>query len=361
MAAESPAAVGSAVGHVRVFAVDARRWIVDVFAALGAPAAAAGHQADQLVEADLRDRPSHGIQRLPVLAERIHKGLIEPAAQPDLEWLGEAFLRVDGHFGLGPAVTTEALDALLERARETGVAMGAIANSGHLGMLAPYLEQAVAAGAVVIAMTTSEALVHPHGGSLALIGTNPIGIGVPTGDGEPFILDMATGAISMGAVIAAAHRGDRLPEGVAVDATGLPTTDPHAALTGAISPFGGAKGYGLGLGVELLVGLLTATALGADVRGTLDTEHAVTKGDLFVVIDPKVLRLEELPGRAARFLAEITGSPSAAGATAPVSVPGRRSRRTRALRLTEGYDVPRAVFEQVRALHDGLVRGAISA
>jgi L-2-hydroxycarboxylate dehydrogenase (NAD+) len=344
-----------------VFAADARRWIVDVLAALGAPSSAAGHQADQLVEADLRDRPSHGIQRLPVLAERIRKGLIEPAAVPELEWLADAFLRVDGHFGLGPAVAVESLDALVARSHDTGVAMGAIANAGHLGMLAPYLERAVQAGVVMMAMTTSEALVHPHGGRVALIGTNPIGIGVPTGDGTPFILDMATGAISMGAVIAAAHRGERLPEGVAVDANGVPTTDPHAARAGAISPFGGAKGYGLGLGVELLVGLLSGTALGTEVRGTLDTEHPVTKGDLFVVVDPSVLRLEAVPGRAARFLAEIGRSPTAAGASTSVSTPGRRSRRTRAQRLAEGYDIPLAVVEQVRRMHDGLARGAVSA
>jgi L-2-hydroxycarboxylate dehydrogenase (NAD+) len=203
--------------------------------------------------------------------------------------------------------------------------------------------------------------VHPHGGRTALIGTNPIGIGVPTGDGEPFILDMATGAISMGAVIAAAYRGDSIPVGVAVDAAGAPTTDPRAAQAGAISPIGGPKGYGLGLGIELLVGLLSGTALGTDVRGTLDAEHPVTKGDMFLIVDPSVLGAADLSARAAAFLAQIRRSPPAANTALPVTTPGQRSRRTRRLRLTDGYDIPLGVWERALALRAEVSSGALYA
>jgi L-2-hydroxycarboxylate dehydrogenase (NAD+) len=345
-------------GFLRVFAPDARDLIIEVLTELGAPVDAAGHQADQLVEGDLRDRPSHGIQRLPVIVQRIRRRLIDPAARPRLNWVRDGLLQVDGRFGLGPPVAVTAIEHLVERARGAGIALGVIARAGHLGMLAPYLERAVDSGVMAVAMTTSEALVHPHGGRTALIGTNPVGIAVPTGDAEPFILDMATGAISMGAVIAAAHRGDSLPVGVAVDAAGAPTTDPHAARAGAISPIGGPKGYGLGLGIELLVGLLSGTALGTDVRGTLDAEHPVSKGDMFLIVDPSVLGAADLSARAASFLAQVRRSPRAADATGPVTTPGQRSRRIRRLRLTDGYDIPLGVWERALALRAEASSGA---
>ena len=150
--------------------------------------------------------------------------------------------------------------AIAERAARTGIAAAAIRNTSHLGMLACYVESLAHAGVVGLAFTTSEALVHPRGGRVALVGTNPLAVALPT-DGEPFVMDMATGAISKGEVIARGHRGQELPPGSAVDAEGYPTVDPAAAERGTISPFGGAKGFALGLALELLVAALTETAL----------------------------------------------------------------------------------------------------
>src|SRR5262249_34134003 len=149
---------------------------------------------------------------------------------------------------------------------------GAIRRSSHLGMLAPYVERIIAAGHIGLMLTTSEALVHPAGGRTALIGTNPIAIGIPA-EPVPFVLDMSTASISAGEIMARAHTGTELPLGRAVDADGAPTTDPHRAREGSISPFGGGKGYGLALAFELLVAWATQTALGTDVRGTLDVDQ----------------------------------------------------------------------------------------
>jgi L-2-hydroxycarboxylate dehydrogenase (NAD+) len=334
---------------VLVSAEAARRLAVEVLEANGAPAPAAAVQAGHLVEADLRDRPSHGIQRLPTLVGRIRRGLLRPATSPELRWLSESLLEVDGRLGLGPAVAFAVLDALIDRARRTGVALGAIARAGHLGMLAPYLERAVECGTLVVGMTTSEALVHPHGGRRPLIGTNPIGIGIPTIHGEPLLLDMATAAISKGAIIAAAQRAVPLPAGVAIDADGAPTTDPGAAADGAISPFGGAKGYGLGLGIELLVGVVTGTAFGEQVTGTLDTSRPLTKGDLFLVYDPEAGGRARAIERGSDFLAQLRRSEPGAGSAA-VSVPGDRSRRIRAERAARGYEVPDALWSELQRL-----------
>jgi LDH2 family malate/lactate/ureidoglycolate dehydrogenase len=239
-----------------------------------------------------------------------------------------------------------ALDELEDRVTETGVALAGIRRSSHIGMLSPYLERTCDAGLIGLLFTTSEALVHPAGGATALIGTNPIGIGIPA---EPshFVLDMATSAISMGEVIAHQARGQELPEGRAIDSEGVPTTDPVRARSGALSPFGGAKGYGLALGLELLVATLSGTALGVDVTGTLDRDKPATKGDLIVVIEPA--RAPAMVAAASEYLEAIRSAPTAPDVDA-VLVPGDRARAQRAESCRTGIEYPQGLWAQLRDL-----------
>src|SRR6185436_8230226 len=153
-------------------------------------------------------------------------------------------------------------------APQQGVVTVAVRNANHLGLLAPYVERCAEAGLIGIVLTTSEALVHPWGGAAAQVGTNPIAVAVPA-EPAPFVFDMATGAVSMGKILDHRNRGVPLEPGWAIDGAGRPTLDAAAAAGGAIAPFGGAKGYGLGLAFELLVGAVTGSALGRAVSGTL--------------------------------------------------------------------------------------------
>src|SRR5690606_16166677 len=155
-------------------------------------------QADLLLEAELRGRASHGLLRLQRIIERIHNGVADPVTAGEHNWRGN-ILEVDGKRGLGPVVASAALDLLAERAHEQGIAIGAIRNNNHLGMLAWYADRIARRGLILIALCNSEALVHPWGGRKAMIGTNPIAIGVPTA-AEPFVLDMATSLVSMGQI-----------------------------------------------------------------------------------------------------------------------------------------------------------------
>ena len=335
---------------VRIDAVEERALILEVLSRLGAGPEEAEDQARVLVEGDLRGHPSHGIQRLPVIAERIRRGLIRPKARYELRWSGEAMLRVDGRFGLGPHVARRAGDEIATRAHRTGVASAAIHNTSHLGMLALYVEPLALGGLLALGFTTSEALVHPWGGRLALVGTNPIAIAIPTDD-QPFVMDMATGAISRGEVIARGLRGQSLPPGAAVDADGNPTEDPAAAE--AISPFGAAKGFALGLAIELLVAALTESALGEQVRGTLDVSDPVSKGDLLMVFDPTAAGIAPFQERLGEYLRELRNSPPAPAA-AGVMIPGDRSRAERRRRLSEGVPLPAALWRELLELRHRL-------
>lgn len=326
-----------------------RRLATAALADQGVPPGPADVQADLLIEAELRGLPSHGVQRLPRLVARLRAGLASPTASGQRTEIRPGVATIDGQRGLGPVVMMRALDDLAAVAMAQGIALAAIRNANHIGMLAYYAEAAAARGLISIVLTTSEALVHPYGGTEAMLGTNPIAIGIPTG-AEPFILDLATSLVSMGKIHHHALTGTPIPQDWAVDAAGRPTTDPEAAKTGAIAPFGEAKGYGLGLAVELLVAALAGSAFAPEVSGTLDAAYVANKGDLLILIDPAAG--EGTAGALATYLNRLRAScPADAGP--PVAVPGDRMRARRAEALDRGIEVPTPLLDDIRALAGG--------
>jgi LDH2 family malate/lactate/ureidoglycolate dehydrogenase len=332
---------------LRVPVAEHRALSIQVLTALGVPERAARDQAELLLEGDLRGHASHGLRRLDMLAQRLRSGAVRAAAQPTSTWTTESVLVIDGDGGLGPPVARRAVEELIAKVAETGVVVAAVRNANHLGMLAPYVESMADAGVIGIALTTSEALVHPWGGTRALVGTNPLAIAVPVPDEHPVVLDMATGQVSRGKVLDHAARGLPLAPGDAVDSAGVPTTDAAAALDGAISPFGGPKGYALGLLLEVLVASLTRTALGDDVRGTLDPSDPSTKGDLFIAIDPTAFGAGAAP--VAGYLALLRETPPAPGHDR-VLVPGDRARATRAANLAAGVPVSQGTWARAQQI-----------
>lgn len=307
----------------------------------------ADSQARVLVEGDLRNQHSHGVRRLPVLVGRLREGLLVSGKDPDLFWTTDVVLAVDGGRGFGPAVANIAVDAISERAETEGIALAAVTNSNHVGMLAPYVERMAARGQIGLAFTTSEALVHAWGGAKAMVGTNPIGIAVPTAD-EPLVLDMSTASVSMGKVLDHAAKGLPIPLGWAVDADGAPTRDAAAAVQGAISPFGGAKGYALGVALEAFVAVLTGSALGRSVRGTLDIESICSKGDVFLAVSLDRLGLAGMLPLLSAYLDDVRAS--AVDPVMPILIPGDRAREVRAARLEHGIPLQPEVWKMIREL-----------
>lgn len=308
----------------------------------GTPAGHAATQTNLLLEAELRGRASHGLLRLPRIIERIHNGVADPKTRGKAVWRSPAFLDLDGERGLGPVIALAALDQIRQRARETGIAIAAVSNNNHIGMLALYAEQVAREGQILLALSTSEALVHPWGGRRALIGTNPIAIGVPTED-EPFVLDMATSQVAMGKIHDYANHGRALEPGWALDGAGNPTTDAAAAKSGALAPFGEAKGYALGLAFELLVASLTASALGTAVKGTLDSSATCNKGDVFIVVEAGS---GAVAARISAYLDEIRACPALLPGRS-VAVPGDRARAERRQRLETGIELADDVWHRI--------------
>ena len=208
---------------------------------------------------------------------------------------------------------------------QSGIVAVAIRNSSHIGMIGYYCEKRAREGLICIAMTESEALVHPHGGTKALVGTNPIAIGIPS-EPAPFVFDMATSTSAIGKIYASKHRGEPIPLGWAIDAEGNPTTNPDDALKGSLTPAAGPKGYGLGISIGILAGLLPGGEIGRLVLGTLDTEFRCTKGDFFLLLNPAAFAGgPALASRVASYLDELRHSPPQKGIQS-VIVPGDRAR-----------------------------------
>ncbi|MDR5758930.1 Ldh family oxidoreductase [Caballeronia sp. LZ035] len=308
----------------------------------GVPTENARIQTDLFLEAELRGRPSHGVQRLPRVVERIRNGVADPAATGRGTWRGDSFLDVDGQRGLGPVVAFAALAQIAARAKTTGIAVAAIRNCNHIGMLALYAERIAQKGQILIALTTSEALVHPWGGRRAMVGTNPVAIGVPA-QPRPFVLDMATSLVSMGQIHDHANRRAPLVPGWALDANGDPTTDAAAARDGAIAPFGGPKGYALGLALEVLVASLTDSAIGRDVRGTLDATQICNKGDVFIVLEPA----GSAAGVSVSAYLDAIRACEPADPGRPVVVPGDRAQVARERSLAAGLSIPDGVWQDI--------------
>ena len=323
----------------------AKRVASAAFQAHGIDPAEADLTADVLVTADAMGKGSHGLLRLPRYVRGIEHGNVDPDGEIEFVNDSGAAATLDGGAKLGPVVASREVVEAMNRADEYGVGAVGSRNANHLGMLGYYTDQARRDGYVAIGMTNTEPAMPPFGGSEPILGTNPIAIGLPT---EPaFNLDMSTSSIARGKILEKKERGEQFAEEIALDAEGNPTADPVAALEGTILPFGGPKGSGLAIAVEILAGGLVGASMGRDVTGTYHTEERCTKGDLFVVIDPAALGGEGFVDRTSEFLRTLKVEPTAAGFD-EIRLPGEKSLQQE--RSAKTITVDGDLWETVRSL-----------
>lgn len=312
----------------------ARELSLDLLRQLGVPEAEAVETTAALVEASLRGVDSHGIALLAVLAERIRSGQICPGRCVFVRREGATTAWVDGQHGLGPPLANQAVRMAAAKAAASGLGAVSLFDGNYVGALAPYVELPAADGLIAIAMANSTPRVAPHGGSAGLHGTNPIAFAAP-GEGELLVFDAATGHAAA-RVVQAAEEGVDIAPGIALDASGRPTTDPAAAAAGTLLPVGGALGYGLGLLVDVLTGGLAAAPVGRAVPAVTALDGPYGCSFFVLVIDPRRF------GGAAALCQRVTALAQMARITEPaqgagsVRIPGDRARLTRQQRLDQG-------------------------
>jgi LDH2 family malate/lactate/ureidoglycolate dehydrogenase len=322
------------------------------FERLAVPSDAAAVVADNLVFANLCGVDSHGVIRLKVYCERLRQGGFNPRGQPRMVAETEATAVLDADNGLGAVAAVEAMDRALTKADRTGAGCVSVRRSNHFGACAFYALRAVERGMIGFAATNAGPTMAPTGGRERRLGNNAFAIAVPAGRHPPIVLDMATGAVAWGKIFVAQQTHQKIPSSWALDKHGRPTDDPDVAADGGlIQPFGGYKGYGLSLLIDLLTGVFAGGAFSVHVRTLyeqLDTPSEVAHlcGALRV---GGFLPLAEFRARVDAMIDLLKACPLAPGVER-IFVPGEIEHETQQRRRAEGIPLPATLLAELRAL-----------
>ena len=260
--------------------------------------------AEILVWTDLVGRYPQGVCRLPNYLKRFRHGLIISPCDYSVERESGAVCVINGNNGFGQYVGHVAMLKAVDLAKQYGVGAVGVCNSNHFGANSYYIERIVQNGQMGIAVSNSAPLVAPYGGISAVFGTNPFAFGAPTPKGQSVLVDFSTGAIAGSTIRKALASGTNIPEGLVVDKNGKSIVDPKEASKGVILPFGGAKGFCMGLMVEILSSVITGAAIShevASIHNNFDRYNNV--GHFFIALDiSKFMPLEDYYDRMAQLI-----------------------------------------------------------
>jgi LDH2 family malate/lactate/ureidoglycolate dehydrogenase len=320
---------------------EARSLVESCMAEVGHTPAEAAIIADHLIDCELRGLAFGGLARALSVVDRIRAtpGQRRPIT---VERESPVSVTLDGGDQVGYLVARRATEMALEKARAHGLAVAGARNTWYTGMFSYYLEMLTAAGLAGMAAGSAAQFVAPHGGSEGRFGTNPIAFGLPAGE-HPVIWDIGTSNVMHGEVVLSERLGRPLADGLAFDRDGHPTTDPAAALAGAFTVWGGHKGSGLAVVVQLL-GMMSGAS--ASPAGVSDV------GFFLLAVDPELLTSG---AEYRRRVADYAGSLRATrplDPLHPVRAPFDRSAATRRATLARGR------FEVAPEVLDGLARVA---
>jgi len=332
--------------YVRVLVKQMQDFCVECFLKFGVPKEDAENVAEHLILANLRGVDSHGIMRVPYYREGIRKGLVKPVAEISIVNESTGISLLDGGNGLGIPVATKATGLAIDKAKSIGFGIVGVRNLGHVGMLAYYIKKVIEHGFVGFACVNAPATMAPWGGREKVFGTNPMCVGFPIDERKTIILDMATSVMAHFKIKVAALKGEKISEGVALDKQGRPTTDSKEAFEGVLLPFGGYKGYGLALAVEVL----TSALLGAPQSKNIPL-HPSTQGGFFIlVIDVNRFRNYDEYKNDMMHLVSMVRSSQLAEGFKEILLPGEIEEREAEKRLRDGIPLAVTTWDELLKL-----------
>jgi LDH2 family malate/lactate/ureidoglycolate dehydrogenase len=297
--------------------------------------------ANHLVDAHLTGYTFAGLPRLLVVLDRIRRQVTSPPGPLKVTRETPLSAHIDGNGNLGYVVCDRAINLAIEKASSSSIAVVGASNSYYSGRSGYYTERAARAGFIAIHASSAFPMMAPTGATRPILGSNPITAAFPAGQ-DPVVVDLSTAAATWGELQLAQRVDKPLADGVAIDAAGQPTRDPVQALTGAVLPFGGHKGYALGLAVQAL-GIFAGGDAVPDAFGNFGFFFVVMQRDLLV---PR----EQYDQRIVELVETLAAAPPAPG-TAGVLIPGQRgAARRRAALAAGGFDIPEQVYEALLAL-----------
>src|SRR5687767_11757867 len=301
--------------------------------------------ARHLVRAEAQGLPTHGMSRVPFYCGMLRRGRADGAAQPAMVAERAGACLIDNRDGLPYVSVQWAIKEVIERARANGIAFAGIRNSAHVGVLGIHLLPVAQAGLAGFAFTNSPAAIPAWGGKRALFGTNPVAAVFPIKNRDPLVIDLALTTVVRGKIMMAMRRGERIPEGWALDRHGRPTTDPKEAIEhGSLFPIGGAKGAMLALMFELICAALTGAAIGPEADSFFSEEGNRPRiGQAFIAIDPGALAgMDKFSERVETVVRTMLADPE-------VRLPGARRFAAEAA-AKKGIEVPDELIAQIEKL-----------
>jgi (2R)-3-sulfolactate dehydrogenase (NADP+) len=301
--------------------------------------------ARHLVRAEEQGLPTHGMSRVPFYCGMLRRGRADGSAEPRMAAERAGACLIDNRDGLPYVSVQWAVEEAIQRARRNGIGFAGITNSAHVGVLGIHLLPVGAAGMVGFAFTNSPAAIPAWGGKKALFGTDPVAGIFPRQNRQPIIVDLALTTVVRGKIMMAMRKGERIPEGWALDRDGRPTTDPKEAIErGSLFPIGGAKGAMLALMFELVCAALTGSAIGPEADSFFSDEGNKPRiGQAFIVIDPSALAGMD------RYFERVEAVVSRMLADPEVRLPGARRFAAEAA-AKKGIEIPDELLAQIEKL-----------
>lgn len=342
---------------IRCDAAALREFTQRVLTALGVPPADAGIAADVFIEGDLRGFDSHGVARLPWFVKRIQLGLIAVEPRIEIQWATPTTGHCDGGNGLGMVVGHRAMTACIGRAKETGAAFLAVKGSNHFGIAGYYSSMALPFAMIGIALSNASPRVVPTGGTTGILGTNPLSVAVPRRSAHSFILDMSTSAVSSGKIDVKVRKGEEVPDGWVypsvepfLDATGVVPMSVLQYPLGGKSETGGYKGYGLGLLVDILSGVLSGANTGSRLAASQTPGTTSNMGHFFGALRLAGFRDERgFDDDLTALIQDVTSSPLEPGVER-ILIPGEPEAIREDEHRKTGVPVLPAVAEKLRQI-----------
>lgn len=327
-------------------------FIKQLFLAAGLCGEHAWIVADSITTSELFGFHSHGLIRIPHYIKRLGIGSIKKDPQIRVVHKKGNTALIDGDHGMGHVVAYAAMEEAIKLA-ESGVGFAGVKNSGHFGIAGYFALQAVRKGMIGIAVCHTDVAVIPFGGKEPAVGTNPLAVAVPTDKDYPVMLDMATSTASLGKILVAKNKGEDIPADWAVDADGVPTTDPHQAKY--LMPMAGAKGYALALIFDILCGPLTGSLFGKrlpKMYGDYD-KHRELGHFLGAINVENFVPLAEFKKNVGLLIDDTHNTPAAAGFER-VLVPGEKEYLTQRKFQREGIPVTTETLKELKAVAEEL-------
>ena len=334
----------------RIAAADLEGFCRQVLVGHGVRSDVAGHVAQGLTLASLRGVDSHGVRLLPHYVRALDAGRLNPDPVYQFERTSPATGTLDADHTFGHAAGAQGMGHAIEIARDSGMGTVAVHNSSHFGAAAFFSLMAAQQDMAGISFTHADSLMLSHGGTRPYFGTNPICFAAPCHGEEPFCLDMATTNVTWNKLLLTHDQGGTVPETWGVDEQGNATGD--ASRVAALRPIGDYKGFGLGMMVDVLCGLLTGMPFGRHIsRMYADPiEEKRYLGHFFMALRiDAFVPLEEFKSRMQQMMEELRREPSR-DVDNPVQAPGDPEKRSAADRLAYGIPLSHGEFESLESL-----------